>query len=440
MRLAAGKLLFPLHEFVKGHSTIKMLTEMEIIQWQKREQIMEIQNRKMEHLFAYAHKHVPYFRELSDYQLYLHGTGELPFLTKKKIRENLDRLCSVNAGSLQRSNTGGSTGEPLIFYLGKRRVSSDIAAKVRATRWWNVDVGDREVVIWGSPVELTKQDKMRQLRDWLLRTKLLSAFDMSEKTMLEYIAFIQKYRPLHVFGYPSSISLLCQFARKKNLRLSDLGVKVVFCTAEKLYDYQRELISDAFSAPVANGYGGRDAGFIAHECPQGSMHIADDNVVVEIIDSQGNTVPVGEAGEIVVTHLESHDFPFIRYRTGDVGSLSDENCPCGRGLTVLRSVEGRSTDFIITPDGRIMHGLALIYEVRDVEGVEAFKILQEDYDRILLVLSINGNYSEASEDKIRTGLRKRLGEEVSIDITYSEKIFPERSGKFRYVESKVSVS
>jgi phenylacetate-CoA ligase len=81
---------------------------------------------------------------------------------------------------LARFNTGGSSGEPLIFLIGKERISHDVAAKWRATRWWGVDIGDPEIVVWGSPIELTAQDRIRQFRDRLLRTQLLPAFEMSE--------------------------------------------------------------------------------------------------------------------------------------------------------------------------------------------------------------------------------------------------------------------
>lgn len=427
--------LFPLHEWTKGHSTLSMLRELERDQWLSPAGLKQIQEEKLKGLWRSVRKHVPYYRELpAEVDL-----SAMPFLVKGIIRENTDAMRAEGAKKLARSNTGGSSGEPLIFYLGKRRISADVAAKLRATNWWGVDIGDPEVVIWGAPVELNKQDRIRELRDWIFRTKLLSAFDMNEETMSAYLDFIRRFKPRHVFGYPSSISLLCNYARKKNIRLDDLGVKVVFCTAERLYDHQREVISEIFAAPVANGYGGRDAGFIAHECPQGRMHITDENVIVEFVDDLGKPVSVGEAGEMVVTHLESHEFPFIRYKTGDVGTLSDERCPCGRGLTVLKSVEGRSTDFIVTPERKVLHGLALIYKVRDTEGVEAFKIVQEDYDLVRLLLTVNGNFTPAYEAAIREDWGKRLGGSVRIEVEYRDRIAPEKSGKFRYVESKVRV-
>ncbi len=90
-----------------------------------------------------------------------------------------------------------------------------------------VDIGDPEIVIWGSPVELTKQDRFRAFRDRLFRTHLLSAFEMSPEKMTEYLAFIRDFRPRHVFGYPSSIYILCKFAQKEGVDLSDRRVKEV---------------------------------------------------------------------------------------------------------------------------------------------------------------------------------------------------------------------
>ena len=85
--------------------------------------------------------------------------------------------------------------------------------------------------------------------------------------------------------------------------------------------------------------------------PEGSLHITAEDIIVEIIDDNGQVLPAGESGEIVVTHLRTTEFPFIRYRTGDIGTLATEPCQCGRGLPVLANVEGRTTDFIIAADG-----------------------------------------------------------------------------------------
>lgn len=445
MKPIIENILFPIHELLKGHKTMFYLKELEHSQWYSREQLHKLQSGKLREFIAYAYKHVPYYRALFNAEQItpddiktVSDLRKLPFLTKNIIRRHIETLKSETSGNLKTFNTGGSTGEPLHFYLGKRRIGYDIAAKLRAARWWGVNMGEPEVVIWGSPVELTKQDIVRKMRDRLFKSCLLSAFDMGEDRMNEYLATIKKFRPKHIFGYPSSIYMLSKYAVQKNISLAGLGVKVVFCTAEKLYEYQRLLISDFFNAPVANGYGGRDTGFIAHECPETSgLHITAENIIIEIIDHEGNPLPAGHKGEIIITNLDTHDFPFIRYRTGDIGVLSGDICSCGRGLPLLKDIEGRTTDFIVTSDKKIMHGLSLIYVLREICGIEEFRIVQEEVDLFSVTIVKNSSFISENEETIRKGFKNRIGRDVKIRFNYQQKIEPEKSGKFRYVVSKV---
>jgi phenylacetate-CoA ligase len=364
--------------------------------------------------------------------------AKLPLLTKPLIRANVDRLKADDAGKLMRYNTGGSSGEPLVFYMGADRVSHDVAAKWRATRWWGVDIGDPEIVVWGSPIELHAQDRLRQLRDRVLRTELLPAFDMSEANLDRFIERIKAKRPKMLFGYPSALAYIARHAERRNERVDGLGIKVAFVTSESLYDHQRRQIEKTFGCRVANGYGGRDAGFIAHECPEGSLHITAEDLIVELIDADGRVVPAGEPGEIVVTHLATRDFPFLRYRTGDVGVLGNRACACGRGLPTLSEVKGRSTDFVVAMDGTVLHGLALIYVVRDLPGIRTFAIVQESLERTRVSIVPEGGFDERARTTIREGIKARLGAGVAVDVDVVESIAAERSGKHRYVKSMVS--
>jgi len=437
--------LFPLHERLKGHTTIDAFHEMEKSQWLSQPDIEQLQLKSLRTFLANIGKRVPYYRDLFNklefYPEQLRSLSDLqalPLLGKPEIKANTERMKAEGAHNLQRFNTGGSSGEPLIFYLGKERVSHDVAAKRRATRWWDVDIGDPEIVVWGSPIELGAQDRVRLLRDKLFRTELLSAFEMSEENLQRFVERICTVKPRMLFGYPSSLALIAQFAQNSSRRLDDLGVKVVFVTSERLYDYQRESIERVFGCPVANGYGGRDAGFIAHQCPEGALHITAEDIVVEIVDGQGKTLPAGSAGEIVVTHMRTGDFPFVRYRTGDVGALGEQGCSCGRGLPILAKLEGRSTDFVKAADGTVIHGLALIYVLRDLPQVQAFKIVQETLASITVQLVVPDETSRADiELTVTEQFRRRLGAELQVSFEYLAAVEPEASGKFRYVISKL---
>lgn len=436
---------FPLHERLKKHNSVAIRKKMEETQWWDKDRLQDYQLSRLRNFLSNVQEHVPYYRhlfaELDFDPASIQSLSELariPLLNKSIIREHTEALKSDQAQHLARNNTGGSSGEPLVFFIGKQRVSHDIAAKWRATRWWDVDIGDTEMVIWGSPIELGAQDRLRNLRDWILRTRLLPAFEMSEQKLDQFLAEIRRMRPEMLFGYPSALSHIARHAEEKGLAMDDLGIKVAFVTSERLYDEQRQQISKVFDCPVANGYGGRDAGFIAHECPIGGMHITAEDILVEIIDAEGNALPPGQSGEIVVTHLATDDFPFIRYKTGDMGVLDDKSCACGRSLPMLKEIQGRSTDFVVAHDGTVMHGLALIYILRDLPQINAFKIVQESLDVVKIWVVTKAALDAALVSKIEQDFKDRLGQPVSIIVEQVQQIPAEKSGKFRYVISKVA--
>lgn len=442
---AISRLLFPVQERLKKHTTVAVREQMERSQWWDAARLQALQLTRLRQLLRHAQEQVPYYRDLfastgfraEDVQS-LADLATLPLLDKAVIRANTEALKALDAQGLARFNTGGSSGSPLIFYIGKERVSHDVAAKWRATRWWDVDIGDPEIVVWGSPIELGVQDGMRAFRDRLLRTKLLPAFEMSEQKLDCFLQEIRATRPKMLFGYPSALSHIARHAAARGQRMDDLGIRVAFVTSERLYDEQRAQISQVFGCPVANGYGGRDAGFIAHQCPAGGMHITAEDIIVEIIGTDGQPVTVGQSGEIVVTHLATREFPFIRYRTGDIGVLDSAACSCGRGLPLLKEIQGRSTDFLVAQDGTVLHGLALVYILRDLPAVRSFKIIQESIDLTRVLVVFEAGADAALMQKIEAGFKARLGQGVQVLIEQVADIPAEKSGKFRYVVSKIA--
>lgn len=440
-------LIFPIHEHLKHHSTVAVRKQLEESQWWSHDRLEALQLERLRDLLIQAQIQVPYYRQLfaslefdAKMVTSLDDLQRLPLLTKAIIRQNQEQLKAENTKYLARFNTGGSSGEPLIFFIGNERVSHDVAAKWRATRWWNVDIGDPEIVVWGSPIELTSQDRVRQIRDRLLRTRLLPAFEMNEANLDGFVETIRTTKPAMLFGYPSSLSLIARHAEKRGIAMNKLGIKVAFVTSERLYDHQRDDIARVFGCPVANGYGGRDAGFIAHQCPEGGMHLTAEDIIVEIVDKDGKSLPKGQAGEVVVTHLATGEFPFIRYRTGDVAVLSTKSCACGRGLPILDEIQGRTTDFVVAADGTIMHGLAVVYPIRDIPGIASFRVVQETLQRVVVQIVTNENCGPEVETLISTGIKARLGQSVDVDVLRVSEIPREKSGKYRYVQSLVTGS
>lgn len=437
-------LIYPLQEKLLNRPTFAYLKDLEKSQWYSRADIEALQLQKLQSLLKTARAHCPWHSKriesaginLDD--LTFEEFKKLPVMNRSDAQQHGHEMAwNEVPGGTFRYTTGGSSGRPLIFNYGRYRQASDAAGRIRARRWWGVNVGEPEVYLWGAPVELNKTDRIKRIRDGLLNQLLLNAFEMSPEKMGGYLAAIQKFNPKCIYGYASSLTLLAKYAQQNNRQLSLPSLKVVCTTGEPLYPEQRKLISEAFNVPVANEFGSRDAGFIGHENSHQQMLLLSESNILEVLDHEGNPVKPGEMGEAVMTGLCSEAQPFIRYRTGDMVRLSTDSDKDGRGLHVIEEVVGRSTDFLIHQDGSIVHALAAIYVLRETAGVEQFKITQHAINEFEVMIVSNSFWNPASLNSIEEKFRSRFGAECKTHIQLVNKIPPEASGKTRQVVSKV---
>lgn len=445
---AAARAVYRLQERALGRPTFAYLAALERSQRLPRAELEALQLRKLRSLLEIAQAHAPWHRArmqaagLEPARLEsLKDLQRLPCMSKADAAAHHAELVwhGVPGGAFK-YNTGGSSGQPLIFHFGRWRQASDAAGRMRARRWWGVEPGDPEAYLWGAPVELNKTDWVKTVRDRLINQLVLNAFAMSPARMDGYLDALERFAPRCLYGYASSVALLAAHAKERGRKPRLPGLKVVCTTGEPLYPHQRALIGEVFGAPVANEFGSRDIGFTAHESPEnpnGQMLLMSESIVLEVLDAAGRPVPPGELGEAVMTGLCSEAQPFIRYRTGDMVRLSPEPDRAGRGLHVIAEVVGRRTDFLVRPDGTIMHALAGIYVLRATEGVAEFKLVQHSL-RDLEVLVVPGpGWAPERVPAIEAGLRQRLGEEVRVTVRVVDAIAPEASGKHRYVVSHV---
>jgi phenylacetate-CoA ligase len=467
-RWLAGHVFWPLTERLRRRDTMRRLAELNRTQHLPPEAMRALQEHKLRRLLRVAADHCPFHAERirqagvdpADPGLGLDTLKALPLLTRDDVRENLDEMTWFGCprGGPRPYNTGGSSGEPLKFHFDRFRQAADWAARWRARQWWGVRPGDPELLLWGAPVELAANDRLRQWRDALLNQHILNAFDMTDAMMDAYIARIRAEHPACLYGYASSLALLSCHALANGLPAGALGsprLRAVFVTGEVLVEPDRQAISSAFGAPVVIEYGSRDGGVLALGCPAGRLHIPQENVFIELLDDQGRHALPGQVGEVVVTHLETFAMPLIRYCTGDLArawpgqgapSLARQGvgdlkpCDCGASLAALAEVRGRLTDQIVCRAGneiRRMHALALIYVLREVDGIRQFRVTQRSLDELDVDIVPTARFSADSERIILAGLRRRLGQGVDIRLHRLDRIPPSPSGKHACVVSQV---
>ncbi|NLE77829.1 MAG: phenylacetate--CoA ligase family protein [Chloroflexi bacterium] len=442
-------LALPLAERLQGMPVQARLGELETSQWWPPERIRELQWAKLQRLLAHAYANVPYYRRRMD-EAGVAPTDirDWPDLARLPISEKDDlraagpeqtRDQGVELARLLPYASSGSTGEPFRYGITKAEKAQRWAIVFRYWGWAGLWPGVRYVnVTGGAPGAFKGRPLLRRVEQAATRVMELSAFELYEGNAAAYVERIRRFRPWAVRGYASTMDYL---ARHLQAQGQTLPVGAVLTLGETLYPQQRQVIQAAFGCPVYDAYGG-EAMEAAAQCPQqaggqGGYHINAESILVEVVDDAGRPLPPGRPGQLVLTNLDNYAMPFIRYNIQDVGALSAERCPCGRGLPVLESVEGRLTDTLVTPAGKVLvvHFFTLL--LMRAEGIDHYQVVQERPERMVLRLVPNAHYNEAEEARLLAEVRRYVGPDVQVAVERVAEIPLTRTGKRRFFVSHV---
>jgi phenylacetate-CoA ligase len=259
----------------------------------------------------------------------------------------------------------------------------------------------------------------------------LSASNLTAERIESYALFLKQFRPKLIYGYATVIYRVAMHLLENPGELGSFRPRLIACTAEMLMPKMREMIVEAFGCPVANEYGSRDGGLIAHECPTGNLHILGEHVIVEIDQPDHEGI-----GDLLVTNLDAYSMPFIRYRIGDRGALSDKKCACGLPLPLLKGLKGRSNDFMVGNKNRIVHNSSADYVLRNNGAFHQYQLVQRPDHSFDLYVVLNRSLTNNEEVAIRQGLCKILDENIDVRFHPREIIPPEQSGKYRWLISE----
>lgn len=301
------------------------------------ERLQRYQFDRCRQLFQFCERHSPFYLHhfkkfdfsVDQFQS-LDQLRRLPAITKQQLISQNSEIHTTESFRFKKlfvSETSGSTGEPLLFMKDEEWDSWNRAAIFRGYSWYGVQPWERNGYFWGYNVDPGKAWKIKFL------DMLQNRFRVFSYNKQELVAFIHRLETAsYLHGYSSMIYEVARIINAAGIDTSKLNLKLVKGTSEKIYAHYQDEVRKAFGQKIVSEYGAAEAGIIAFECPQGSMHLNMEGCIVE-----------EEDGEIVVTNLNSYSFPVIRYRLGDSIVLEDEDffCPCGMQHRVLREVTGR---------------------------------------------------------------------------------------------------
>lgn len=411
--------------------------------WWSSEQIQEYQWRQLKTLLGHAYTHVPYYRTLFDAQEInpdsirsLSGFQRIPFLTKELVQDHFHELRATNypTYTFEETATGGSTGFPLRFYVERGVWYSRHLAYINALLE-RADCSGMD-----KSVQITGTEKSWEYRPFS-RTVVLSSFYMTDEKLPIYVKKITRLRPKYIIGYPSGITLLAQYMNHSNVTLNSL--KAIFCYGETLYDWQREFLESLYHCRVHGQYGHREQCVLAGTCEKSNTyHVFPDYGFVELIDTDGNPITKeGKTGEIVATGFHTSIFPFIRYRTGDIATFTTIPCACGRHYPLLKSIEGRVQDFVVSKSHRYVPFMGIHHLVATTSpNVKECQLYQDREGDIVFNIVKKSNFSDDDAKQILRKFQRRFGNEFSMTINYVDSIPRSARGKYLFLIQKLPIN
>lgn len=430
-----------LKSFESIYSWSRILYNLRILRrntWLSFSELEKMQLKRLRSILKYAYENVAFYHQRfnvakvkpSDIKS-VEDLRKIPALTKSEVQRNFNSLVSngIEIERCRKEKTSGTTGIPLTI-IAEKRASHIMAANKLRHYVENEGKLFRDRYAFLLPVRGSYKTTL--LGSFLKHLGILRRVLMCTQDPIEdLIDRLVNFEPDVIDACPSFLLLL---ARELGKRGKVIQPRLVFSCGELLDAKSRKLINSAFEIEMLDVYGCAEVGVIAWECSEHAGYHTNMDLVVAEFAKDGEHVTVGESGEIILTPLWNYAMPLIRYKVGDIGTPSDESCPCGRGLPLMKVLEGRFEDFIILPSDRIISPLVTSRYVEDIEGIAEYRIIQETKDSFIIQLVLKEGYSDDIFLQLRYRFTKEFGEDVTINIEVVDAI--PRNGKLRRVVSK----
>lgn len=441
-------LTMPLHKWMISRDARWMLERLKESQWLSQAEMRELQERRLRRLIRHAYQTVPYYtRVMDDAGLSpdairtLADLRRLPMISKDDVRKNLyfDLFSRKHdKQEMLRISTSGSTAEPLVLYAERRQLEMRWASTWRAMEWTGWRLGDPQARLWHQTIGLGWSQIVREHIDaFLMRRIFIPAYDLTQDTLPRFIKRLKRHRPVLIDGYAECFNLLARYGPEHGI--GELRPRAVVSSAQVLPDQVRAQIRARLQTEVYDKYGSREFSGIAYECEyHDGHHVMAESYIVELI-KDGQPARPGEMGEVVITDLNNHCIPLIRYRVGDLAIAIDDNgvCACGRGLPRIGRIEGRVQSVVFCGGGKWLPGTFFAHFFKEFDHlVRQYQVVQSEKGAFDLVIVKGPQFdSTAFETEVLAGLRRVVGGDTTIDVQFVDHIPLGRTGKHRAVVS-----
>jgi len=408
-------LRYRLIDLLRGTDSVGMLAKLREYQFMSPEQLAEFRRNELADYFAELKK-LPLYQNVKQF-------SDLPVIDKRFIKENHDALMNpFYSGRKIRKKTGGSTGEPLVFFSGSDAQSYLWAGIFLSWQIAGYEFGDKVAFFAGSSLFATGSKPYIYYK--LLNVTIMTPFDMSDTTMEEYGQRLQQGGYRIVYGFSLAMHRMARYYLDAGLTLKT-SLRAIICTAEKLTPAMRKDIEACFGVPCYSQYGCNDAGISAFECEErNGFHLITTRSYHEVLPG----------GELVSTDMANRAMFLPRYNSGDMVRMSDRVCRCGRGFPLIEEVVGRQNDIVIDTQGHAVHSEYFNHMFRENERVLSLQVVFNDtmLEINLLTVAMDAAEMAALEATIRRKVKPILSfPQVHVRFNQPFRVIP--NGKHRFV-------
>ena len=235
-------------------------------------------------------------------------------------------------------------------------------------------------------------------------------------------------------GYPSGLYILANYLLENGIGLNN-PPKLIVTGAETVLPHQRELIEKAFDSKLTDQYGASEQCANISECEHQSYHIDMEFGAVELLPIKG--IP-SKQRQIICTGFHNYAMPLIRYNIGDIATICENKCACGRQSPTIEKIDGRIESYILTPDGRQLGRLDFLF--KDSHDIKEAQLFQENIDSVIVKIVREKTFNSKSELEFLKLLRQYLGDIIKVQFEYLDEIPRHANGKFRQIVSRVFAS
>lgn len=417
---------------------------LDTLSWSK-EELTQYRLSKLKSLLIYAYDNCPFYRDSFaragittnnlkeinslDYLKYL------PVLTREDIQNHPDTLINVNKkqDAFFKGSSSGTTGIPITYYHDKDGFSAGMAAGYFCYTLSDWHIGDRSLHIWGNPTSIKNWNTWgSKIKRWVFQQKNLDATLLNDQANYsKIITRINRFKPIAIDGYTSSIYNLAHYLRENEIRIH--RPNVIFTTAENLFPYHKKVIEDALAA-VSDIYGcGEINGIAVQPIHSDKYYIIEPHVIVETEYHR-----FADFHEIIVTDLDNRMMPFIRYKIGDF--IDPPQCSDDFNhikFDFFTKIYGRNKDIIKLSNGKTISAITIVggTAFRQISGIVKHKAIWDgEYLHFIFETNKHFNLSFARQ-KIRESICK-YENDIKFKIKPVDRILPDKTGKFNYFENK----